>query len=72
MLFRSVIGKDAAVSFANNSGTIGGKSFTIRYLIVYAKGAPDEGYKGWREAAAEVTIVAPPAPPKSPDAPAAR
>jgi len=52
-----IINRDAAVSIANNSGMIGGKFFYIRYITVYAKGAPNEGYKGWRTAAAQVVMV---------------
>ena len=52
-----VLGPDAAVSIANNSGKIAGQAIYIRYLIVYSKGKPSEGYKGWREAAAQVTMI---------------
>ncbi len=60
-----IISNNAAVSIANNSGNLGGKFTYIRYLIVYAKGNPSEGYKGWREAAAQVTMI----PAKDPPAP---
>ena len=61
-----IITNNAAVSIAINSGNLGGKLTYIRYMIVYAKGDPSEGYKGWREAAAQVTII----PAKNPAAPA--
>lgn len=58
-----VLGKDGAFSIANNSLQMNGQTVWIRYLIVYSRGAKNEGYKGWREAAAHVIAIFPPKPP---------
>jgi len=52
-----ILNRNAAVSIANNSGKVNGRSIYIRYMIVYTRGKPDEGFKGWREAAAQVTMI---------------
>ena len=56
-----VLNRNAAVSIANNAGKVNGRSIYIRYLIVYTRGKPDDGFKGWREAAAQVTMINAPA-----------
>lgn len=66
-----ILGHDAAVSIANNSGNLGGKMIWIRYMIVYSRGKPDEGFKGWREAAAHVIMIVPKTPAAAPGAGAA-
>jgi hypothetical protein len=56
-----VLDSNAAVSIANNSlKAANGETAWIRYMIVYERGAPNVGYKGWREAAAHVIGVFPP------------
>lgn len=53
-----VLDRNAAVSIANNSlKAANGETAWIRYMIVYQRGAPNVGYKGWREAAAHVIAV---------------
>jgi len=52
-----VLGRDAAVSIANNALQVNGQTGWIRYMIVYERGTPSEGYKGWREVAAHVIAI---------------
>ena len=53
-----VLDRNAAISIANNAlKAANGETAWIRYMIVYERGAPNEGYKGWREAAAHVVAV---------------
>ncbi len=46
--------------FMFNLKAANGETAWIRYMIVYERGAPNVGYKGWREAAAHVIGVFPP------------
>lgn len=52
-----VLGKDGAISIANNALQLNGQTFWIRYMIAYERGAPSEGYKGWKMAAAHVIAI---------------
>lgn len=52
-----VIAPTAAVAVLNSRYSMQGRTGTIRYMIVYGRSAPDEGYKGWRMVAALVNNI---------------
>jgi hypothetical protein len=52
-----VLAPNAAVAILNSRYTLQGRTGTIRYMIVYARGRPDQGYHGWLQVAALVNNI---------------
>ncbi len=52
-----VLAPNAAVAMLNSRYTLQGRTGTIRYMIVYGRGRPEQGHRGWLQVAALVNNI---------------